>query len=273
MSKISSFVLTILCFVSLLSCADQALLPRDLAYVWKADTFRYATIQAYDTATQLLKQQLPSYTGKNWAVFVDIDDTILSNRTIWTLIALGKETNSDETYTNYHRHAAMPAIDGAIEFLKFVRLKGGTIILCTNRPAIERPFTLENLQNQGVPFDALYLLEKDAQNDFTHDSTKHLRREAVTKGTLNDINGKPLPAMTSLLYIGDQITDLYDPTNPANTFDAMKEHFKTDFVVIPNPMYGLWMQHGVFVPREVSRSELDSNTPPVTQDLNQILAN
>jgi 5'-nucleotidase (lipoprotein e(P4) family) len=122
--------------------------------------------------------------------------------------------------------AAMP---GAGEFLSSVKAKGVQVYYVTNRSQANLEGTLKNLNALGFPYaDASHVLATAGSGD------KQGRFDLVTKD--HEV----------VAYMGDNANDL-----PIGTYhkslkdrnalvDQNKDKFGTQFVVLPNPVYGDW---------------------------------
>jgi predicted secreted acid phosphatase len=123
-------------------------------------------------------------------------------------------------------------VPGAAGFVAAVRQAGGHVAWITNRDAVTRDATRENLQSVKLWTDDDRLC---LQNDPLH--TKRARRTEVTSGTgACAWSGVP---MRVLAFIGDQMTDFpeRDEQLPETGTDAA---FGRTCFLLPNSMYGAW---------------------------------
>ena len=151
--------------------------------------FSAATTSAKKYCQQYLKEHSDS---KNLAVVSDIDETILDNREEFQ-VHPKFEWNNFEKWID---QARAPLLPKTAEFLKWARMKGIAVFLCTGRPEKTRRFTIENLVRDHVSFDGLYLR---ADNEIGQPAAVY--KSGVRK-RIEDMG------FTVVVNIGDQWSDL-----------------------------------------------------------------
>jgi 5'-nucleotidase (lipoprotein e(P4) family) len=214
------------------TCDSTLPIATDLGLTWyrRSAERRALTVQAYALALDKLQAKVAAGVSGAWGVVLDIDETTLDNSLYQRErldLGLGYSPASWIAWVN--RKAATP-IDGVADYLHGVKQLGGKVVFVTNRlAATECAQTEANLAAAGLPYDAI-LCKTDT-------SDKNPRFAAVAAGT-----AKPgLPALTVLLYTGDNILDF-----PMLSQDLRKQpasaygKFGKDFVLLPNSMYGSW---------------------------------
>lgn len=213
------------------TCDSQLPIDTDLGLKWyrRSAERRALAAQAYRIASEKLEAKAATATG-NWGVVLDIDETTLNNSQYQQErmdLGLGY---SPASWTEWVERKAATPLDGVVELTKRVKQLGGKVVFVSNRmQATECGPTEANLDAHGIPHDAM-LCKTDT-------SDKNARFTAVTNGTAPST----LPAMKTLLYIGDNILDF-----PAMAQDARKgpasgfAKFGDDFILLPNSMYGSW---------------------------------
>ena len=205
---------------------------------------RALSYQAYNTATLMLNNALKSARlTKKLAVVVDIDETVLDNSPFEAKSIL---ENSD--YPTYWKEwcelATARPIAGAVEFLTYAESQGVDVFYITNRKIALKDATLKNLQEKGFPFaDEQHLLMK------TTTSNKKPRREIVEKDH------------HIVLLVGDNLGDfLHDFDGITNQrryslTDSLKNEFGNRFIMLPNPMYGGWVNELINNNNDLSKEE------------------
>ena len=127
------------------------------------------------------------------------------------------------------------AVPGALEFLKYAESKGVQIFYISNRYITQDEETRANLRKLGFPFiDKQHILLREKT------SGKEERRKIVLKE--NEV----------IMLLGDNLSDFADVfdkklTNERNKLvEDLKNKFGTEFIVLPNPMYGDWETKGLY---------------------------
>ena len=187
-------------------------------------------LQGYRYAELMLDAKLDTmFLNKPAAVVLDIDETVLDNSPyevylIRNNLQYGQE--SWKKWTNEERAAPLP---GALEFVQYAKQRGVQVFYISNRRVNELTATINNLQKHGFP---------NAQEKFvmlrSNGSDKTERREQVSS------------AYQVLVFVGDNLAD-YDAaySNRSSNYGkdivtADKDELLSNFVILPNPMYGDW---------------------------------
>jgi predicted secreted acid phosphatase len=121
-----------------------------------------------------------------------------------------------------------------VPFLERVRGMGGKIAIVTNRDQELCPATEENFRRHGIPFDVM-LCRPDPKL-----GEKEPRWEALRAGTA----APGLGPVEVVMWVGDNIKDFPDlDQSLRDAPDEAYADFGTRFVIIPNPMYGSWVDN------------------------------
>ena len=164
------------------------------------------------------------------AVVLDIDETLLDNSPFqgWQVIEK-KSFNNDDWFRWVELARARP-LPGAVEFTRYADSLGVEVFYVSNRTVQEMGPTIENMAAWGfVNADSTHMLLKETS------SSKVERRTLIE----NDYE--------ILLLIGDNLADLsgiYEKRGSDHGFaaaDADRRLFGTKYIVLPNPMYGNWL--------------------------------
>ena len=173
--------------------------------------------------------------GKPLAIIKDIDETLIDNSPYNAkMIATDKEY-SKEDWIEWGLREQATAVPGALEFLKYVESRGVQVFYISNRYVVQDKETKTNLKKLGFPFidEQLFLLREKT-------SGKEERRQIVSKE--NKV----------IMLLGDNLSDFAEvfedkPANERNEIvENLKDKFGTEFIVLPNPMYGDWETDGLY---------------------------
>jgi len=162
------------------------------------------------------------------AVVVDVDETVLDNSPFE-----GRVVASGDAYPagwdEWVQKAKAKPIAGSLEFLNYAHSKGYRVFYLTNRKEGQRQATVRNLKEAGFP-------------DVT-DETMVLRTAEVSKEARRQ---KIRERYRIALLIGDNLADLdkaFDQKSASDRVAAVEEtrdRFGTEYLMLPNPMYGDW---------------------------------
>lgn len=204
---------------------------KEIHWVRDSAEYRGCALQAFAWAGRLVEEKAKTETSGTWAVVCDADETVLDNSEFQKEV--GSEGYTPENWNAWVQRQEAAAIPGAIAFLNHVHELGGKIVIVTNRKGNECPPTQENFRKAGLPFDIM-LCQMSA------DKIKDGRFESVENGTA----AQGVPPMKVLLYCGDNIQDFPKQRQEIRLQpeEAMKD-FGQKFIVIPNPMYGTWVEN------------------------------
>ncbi len=240
-----------------LSHDQPALLPADsqdqliLATLWyqKSAEMRALYYQSFHNAERALAENLqmsgrtmapegsalaenPARAGlaKPPAVVLDIDETLLDNSPFqgWQVIENRVFNNLD--WTRWVELAMARPLPGAVEFTRYADSLGVEVFYVSNRTVDEMAPTLKNLALYGfADADSSHMFLKETT------SSKVERRAMIEKD------------YEIILLVGDNLADLsglYEKRGDDLGFgavDADSRLFGTRYIVLPNPMYGNWL--------------------------------
>jgi 5'-nucleotidase (lipoprotein e(P4) family) len=187
--------------------------------------------QAFKHARLALENQIElDASDKPNAVVLDIDETLLDNSPFQVKMIRTGKPYSPEFWKEWTDKAAADALPGAIDFLNFAVDKGVDIFYISNRRTNELEATMENMKELGFPgVEKEHILLKSETSDKTE------RRNTVKK--THDI----------ILLIGDNLNDYSDFMGERedrygkNTLKKNKDILGSEFIILPNPMYGDWV--------------------------------
>ena len=185
--------------------------------------------QSFNWAKKLLELKVLEPGNKPLAVVLDIDETILDNSPQTAQQIIDGEPFSDLFWDEWCSLASAESLPGAVDFTESALELGVEVFYISNRKIHLLDVTLENMEEAGFPnADSAHVLLK------TDTSVKDLRREKVSN------------THHIVLLIGDNLGDfsgIFDERNGENTSQLVKENreqFGSEYIILPNPMYGGW---------------------------------
>lgn len=186
--------------------------------------------QAYNFAELRLKQILENNPyDKPLAIVVDVDETVLDNSPFEAKCIL-ENTDYPKYWKEWCENISAKAIPGAVEFLNYAKSKGVETFYITNRKIEFLKATMENLKSHGFPCtDEEHMLLR------TDESNKEKRRLEVLK--THEI----------VILMGDNLNDFSDVFDKKSREErhqlvsSMRTEFGKKFIVLPNAMYGSWV--------------------------------
>lgn len=194
-----------------------------------AAEFKALCYQAYNVATEIVREKSSLQHLRPIAIITDIDETFLDNSPYAVTRAMeGKEFDLDSWY-EWTSKGEAEAFPGSLEFFNYAASRNVTVFYITNRDEVEKKGTLKNLQRLGFPFaDEEHLLLRGDTSD------KEARRQQVMKD------------YEVFLYLGDNLNDFTDlfykksQSERSKITDELAKDFGVKFIVLPNSGYGDW---------------------------------
>jgi 5'-nucleotidase (lipoprotein e(P4) family) len=187
--------------------------------------------QAYALARLMIDRDLRIHSRSKLkrAVVVDIDETILDNSRFQAGLIVNHSAFNSKEWIAWCNSAKATAIPGAVEFLRYAAGRGVHVFYVTNRGKPEKAGTIANLKQLGFPSvsDETVIVRTDV-------SSKEPRRRKISE------------THRIVLLCGDNLndfTDLFEGKTVEDrnaAVDATQRKFGTQFIVLPNPMYGDW---------------------------------
>jgi len=188
-----------------------------LAWVQTSAEYRELCYQSFTLAGMLL------------AIVADLDETLIDNSAYDAGLVGTNAAYSGKTWTQWELAAQALAVPGAADFLNATAKKGVEIWYVTNRDQAGLPGTIKNLNDLGFPFD-------DAKHILVNAGTSNKQPRFDTVAASYNV----------VLYMGDNANDL-----PIGTYgksmkdrnaivDQNRDKFGTQFIALPNPVYGDW---------------------------------
>lgn len=186
--------------------------------------------QGYELARIRLDANLARPHSLPPAVIVDIDETVLDNSPSNAQDAADGRTYSPAQWKKWTALGSAKALPGAVDFLNYAVSNGCEVFYISNRELDEEAATIRNLAEAGFPMaDEAHVMPMEGTSD------KTARRAAVAKDHY------------IALLVGDQLTDFdqrfHDRSKDYGKpqVDAMRDTLEQYFIMLPNSMYGTWL--------------------------------
>lgn len=206
-------------------------LPLAFRWVRNSAEHRAAYLEIYRAAATRLDSLAAGRAAGSWGVILDADETVLDNSEYEIQRAALGLGFTEESWGDWVRREAAPALPGARTFLERVHALGGHVVVVTNRQEALCPATRANLAGDGLVVD-LVLCRGET-------SDKNPRFQAVEDGTASPT----LPALHVLMWLGDNIQDFpHLSQSIAQQPDDAFRDFGRRYFLLPNPMYGSWQR-------------------------------
>ncbi len=235
LAVLSSQIL-ISCSSSSSSVASGGANPAESAILWHQTSAEYDALcyQAFEVAKQrIMKIQsggIDEYNGKQIAVILDLDETVLDNSPYNAKLILEGRDFSQSSWEEWVSQEKAEMVPGALEFLNFLRDQSIKYIFISNRNASQLKSTYNNLVKNGVELTDGDILLDDGRS-------KKERRESISEYEI-------------ALLIGDNLADFdeaFEMNKQLNERSKFLERdftneFGNKFVILPNPLYGDWQK-------------------------------
>lgn len=186
--------------------------------------------QGYELAAIRLDANLARPHALPPAVIVDIDETVLDNSPYQVTNAANGLTYTPKSWKEWTAKAEAKALPGAVKFLNDAVRKGCAVFYISNREIDETAVTLKNLVAEGFPMvDSAHVMLMHGTSD------KTVRRAEVAK------------THYIALLVGDQLTDFDQSYKDRSVgegkphVDANRDTLERYFIMLPNSMYGVWL--------------------------------
>lgn len=196
--------------------------------------YRALAYQAFDLAKlrldQVLAKQKSVRGAKPMAIIVDVDETVLDNSRFQAELILRGVGYTPQAWQAWCDRAEAGAVPGAAEFLNYAAQRGVQTFYITNRRQPEKAGTMTNLKNAGFPgvTEDTVIIRENAS------ASKETRREKVRA------------RYRVVMLVGDNLNDFSDNFSGKSIADRKAQvdreraAFGSEYIVIPNPMYGDW---------------------------------
>jgi 5'-nucleotidase (lipoprotein e(P4) family) len=170
------------------------------------------------------------------AVVLDLDETVLDNSP-WQVRGMREGFGYPEGWEAWCLEGRADALPGAAEFLRAAAARGVTVFYVSNRKAPVEEATRSNLQRLGLPLDASVdtVLLRDERPEWASDKTS--RREHVAA------------SYRVLMLLGDNLGDFIESgTSQVEREETVRAHgdrWGRQWFMLPNPIYGGWVDAAI----------------------------
>ncbi|HEV8169827.1 MAG TPA: 5'-nucleotidase, lipoprotein e(P4) family [Pyrinomonadaceae bacterium] len=207
------------------------------AVLWTQSSaeYRALALQAFTLARLRVDQDLAQHRSRRRmkppAIIVDADETVLDNSRFQAELILRGVEYTSQAWHDWVNRAEGGAVPGALEFLNYAFRRGVRVFYITNRRQTEKAGTVANLKKLGFPdvSEETVMIREQGTT-----SSKETRRQSVRS------------RYRVVLLVGDNLNDFNDDfagksiADRKAQVDREQAEFGTQFIVVPNPMYGDW---------------------------------
>ncbi len=217
-------------------------------YTQSSAEYRACCLQAFTLADERVKAKLATRgeSKKPPAVVFDLDETVIDNGAYQARQLRTGQPFDTKLWDAWEEHDGdqVRLVPGAKDFLDALAAAKVQAVYITNRGEKFRPQTHAFLKRLeiDVPDDQLHLLVSDDKTDKTG------RRAAAAE------------KFDVLLWVGDNLRD-FDEAFKLNkekgadgrkaAVDERRAKFGTDWIILPNPLYGEWTKAHTNTPADV----------------------
>lgn len=192
--------------------------------------YRALCYQAYNLAAEKLKAQVKANKKGKLAIITDLDETVVDNSYYNAWLVNKGALYTSETWKQWTAEAKATLVPGSKAFFNLADSLGVTIFYVSNRATDEYAPTLANMQALGLPqLDSSHFYLK------TNTSGKEERRQAIIK-----------QGYEVVMLLGDNLNDFSMAFEKQNNerrhqiADSLQSKFGTEYIVLPNAIYGEW---------------------------------
>lgn len=221
------------------------------AVKWQTTSAEYSFLTA--ATYQRAKQQIAnSNFNGNWAVVMDVDETVLDNSGYQANLELEGQQYTPASWDAWVMSKQATFVPGAKAFIQTVIRKGGKVALVTNRSRKLDSYTWDNIQQLGLQLSPSNTClmgrvseDKSSINGTSIKNDKDLRRQQVESGTASCFapqSGRhnQFDAAQIIMQVGDNIEDFAGVIQHQADIETLLKGEGTEFILLPNPMYGSW---------------------------------
>lgn len=228
---------------------DISLNGKVYSALWQqnAGEFRALCYQAYNIATEIVKEKTSMEHFRPIAIVTDIDETFLDNSPYAVTRALKGKEFDQQSWLEWTSKGEAVAFPGSVEFFNYAASRNVAVFYISNRNENDKAGTIKNLKELGFPYadEEHVLVMKDTSN-------KEERRRQVLKD------------YEIFLFLGDNLSDFsevfyHKSEEERNRLtDEYSAEFGKRFIVLPNSGYGDWESAIPGYSSKLSPSQKDS---------------
>lgn len=187
---------------------------------------RWDALPREERAGQRVEHLLP-------AIILDADETVIDNSPYQARLIERGERFQRETWESWVQERSAKPVPGALEFLRAAAQRGITVFYVTNRDAVDKRATEENLRALGFPMSDPEDVVLTINEDQGFGREKASRRRFIGE------------QYRVLMVFGDNLGDFVAGTRTGNDVragiaDSYRDWWGSRWFMLPNPMYGGW---------------------------------
>lgn len=217
------------------SVADNEYQTAAVLWTQSSAEYRALALQSFTLARLRIDQDLAQHRSRRRmkppAIIVDADETVLDNSRFQAELILRGIGYTSQAWQQWVERAEAGAVPGALEFLNYSFRRGVRVFYITNRRQTEKAGTVANLKKLGFPdvSEETVMIREQGTT-----SSKESRRQSVRS------------RYRVVLLVGDNLNDFNDDfagksiADRKAQVDRERMEFGTQYIVVPNPMYGDW---------------------------------
>ena len=218
------------------SVADYEYQTAAVLWTQSSAEYRALALQTFTLARLRVDQDLAQHRSRRRmkppAIIVDADETVLDNSRFQAELILRGVDFTSQAWQEWCNRAEAGAVPGALEFLNYSFRRGVRVFYITNRRQTEKAGTVANLKKLGFP---------DVSEE-----TVMIREQGTTTPSKESRRQSVRARYRVVLLVGDNLNDFNDDfagksiADRRAQVDRERAEFGTQFIVVPNPMYGDW---------------------------------
>ncbi len=182
-------------------------------WVAHSPEWKQKAADVYQQATDYVLATGSHFGEKQWAVIMDLDETVLNNVQYQVRLERAGETYTPESWYQWTQEEAATLVPGAQSFIKAVNTAGGHVAFVTNRKDFEQLATENNLAKLGLYRGKQFrVLLTRATPDASGDKEQRFAQVS------NLLSAQGYPDTQVIAFIGDNVGDTPKLEGPQRFF-------------------------------------------------------
>ena len=154
--------MNILLYILFASFLMNEQLSNDVRWVTQSNEYQALCNQIYSIASEKLIDSIENDKNTNFAVILDLDETVLDNSQYQIELHEKNESFNMDSWSKWVLREEANLIPGAYDYIQLLRKNNIQIIFLSNRMNIRLSSTINNMKKLGVHSNSdVYLLRKD----------------------------------------------------------------------------------------------------------------
>jgi len=194
--------------------------------------YRALSWQAFEIARIRVNEAIKKKHTKPLAIITDLDETVLDNSMHQAQLVKDDTFFTKGVWSKWVSMQKADSLPGSVSFFQYVnsiKKPKITIFYISNRDSADLQSTINNMKQLGFP-------QLEAKNFMLNSE----------KGNKQKRRAKVMQDYHVIMQLGDNLND-FDDVYTHRSYDERKRltdslhlHFGTDYIALPNPMYGDW---------------------------------